>query len=501
MAVFGTSSVIGHLALFRLGAATAADVCSGISCAAMSAEAATDEVSQLQLPPAEDRGPSFVQGGENENPYRQGFPGLAGDWLNPDSIGSLNDGLVKVGVGHTLLGAKNCTYGKDGGSMIHCSPDEVAENQYLNVFPGASTQCLDGSDYYFTFRRGDPKKLIIHFQGGGACWDALSFNLDLTINGSRFQACYHSVEPMDHTTGIHDRRASDNPWADYSILVINYCSGDMHGGSNDYYWRFLNLDPVKIRGFENAMSGISWALAHFGSLDQLTISGSSAGSLGIQLWSRYVLNHFHSRSKDAVVIGDSFVGVLFPPWAVLSSEAKIINTWNMCNKLLMTRQQYYKCKQGRMLLADLWQDAMKEFRTARFSSVQSKVDHTQLFFEKAFEATSLRPVGALMTQTQFLKYASLQMKQWFKNNPNYFVYQVNGDQHTFLPERFLQATPTMPNGGGTDEPSMAQWLTDLVQLTNGPKHRTVCTGEPFTVTQFSKLPNITLCARMLRTQQ
>ncbi len=32
--------------------------------------------------------------------------------------------------------------------------------------------CSDGSPYRFYVSPGDPKKVVIDFQGGGACWDA-----------------------------------------------------------------------------------------------------------------------------------------------------------------------------------------------------------------------------------------------------------------------------------------------------------------------------------------
>jgi hypothetical protein len=32
--------------------------------------------------------------------------------------------------------------------------------------------CSDGSPYRFYVSPGDPKKVVLDFQGGGACWDA-----------------------------------------------------------------------------------------------------------------------------------------------------------------------------------------------------------------------------------------------------------------------------------------------------------------------------------------
>ena len=38
------------------------------------------------------------------------------------------------------------------------------------LFPGGDTVCSNGNEYAFFVRPGDPKQLLIYFQGGGACW-------------------------------------------------------------------------------------------------------------------------------------------------------------------------------------------------------------------------------------------------------------------------------------------------------------------------------------------
>lgn len=46
------------------------------------------------------------------------------------------------------------------------------------VAPGGDTRCLleDKGPYEFVARAGDPRKLLLAFEGGGACWDAVSFD-------------------------------------------------------------------------------------------------------------------------------------------------------------------------------------------------------------------------------------------------------------------------------------------------------------------------------------
>ncbi|MEO8359601.1 MAG: esterase, partial [Vicinamibacteria bacterium] len=44
--------------------------------------------------------------------------------------------------------------------------------QWETVVPGGDTICSDGSPFRFFVYRSDPSKLLIEFEGGGACWNA-----------------------------------------------------------------------------------------------------------------------------------------------------------------------------------------------------------------------------------------------------------------------------------------------------------------------------------------
>ena len=38
--------------------------------------------------------------------------------------------------------------------------------------PGGDCGCSDGSEFSFRVRKADPKKIVFHLQGGGACFSA-----------------------------------------------------------------------------------------------------------------------------------------------------------------------------------------------------------------------------------------------------------------------------------------------------------------------------------------
>jgi len=48
------------------------------------------------------------------------------------------------------------------------------------IEPGGDTVCSDGTPYKFFVRPGAADKLMVYFQGGGACWTGVTCDPDLT---------------------------------------------------------------------------------------------------------------------------------------------------------------------------------------------------------------------------------------------------------------------------------------------------------------------------------
>src|SRR5690349_7759662 len=48
---------------------------------------------------------------------------------------------------------------------------DLEPGEWTWIYPGGDTECALGGEYRFLVRPGDTDKLLIHFEGGGACWD------------------------------------------------------------------------------------------------------------------------------------------------------------------------------------------------------------------------------------------------------------------------------------------------------------------------------------------
>jgi hypothetical protein len=265
--------------------------------------------------------------------------------------------------------------------------------------------------------------------------------------------------------GAFNTSDAENPWQDYSFLIVNYCSGDFHGGDADQQWGAL-FSTVKFRGVANSLSALEYGLKNFPKLQKLTVSGSSAGSLAVQLWSKKVLDLFAGRSEDIFVVADSFLGVLYPPSKVQEQEAYLYRTWNMCNPKVLDPDQVQGCSEGKLLLAEVWLRAMSKYPDVRFAATNSKTDFTQITFARAFEVTQLTVPGAVMGNGVFYKYAALQLEDWFERRSNFHSYLVQGHFHTFLPQAMCTATPGSAGGDGS-RPRMIDWLAELVNPRSG----------------------------------
>ena len=139
---------------------------------------------------------------------------------------------------------------------------------------------------------------MISFQGGGVGWDILTLEI-LPRLSTKF--CQRNITKQ-YPYGIYDRSNSNNAFKDYTIV-------DLHAGEATR----KTSPEVKQTGYKNTMATMNWINSQIGDylnsdLDSLVISGQSAGAIGAQLWSHYIIENFKAENK--VVIIDSYLGVV-----------------------------------------------------------------------------------------------------------------------------------------------------------------------------------------------
>jgi len=93
--------------------------------------------------------------------------------------------------------------------------------------------CADGSDYQYLTWAGDPDKVVIFLQGGGACFTAETCEI-----GSPAQSFSHDIvadleaaRSGGFRRGLFDFDNPENPVGDWSVIYLPYCTGDVFLGT------------------------------------------------------------------------------------------------------------------------------------------------------------------------------------------------------------------------------------------------------------------------------
>ncbi|MCH7788969.1 MAG: hypothetical protein IH940_05955, partial [Acidobacteria bacterium] len=140
-------------------------------------------------------------------------------------------------------------------SSDEAGPPSGEDIEWVTHEAGAGCVCTDGSEYIYFSRTNNPEKVLLYYQGGGACFseemcDFNSGSYDATIDPDE--------HPSDPGSGIFELDNPNNPFADWSIIFMPYCSGDVFLGdtTNDYDddgdGEVLTIEH---RGYRNALHG------------------------------------------------------------------------------------------------------------------------------------------------------------------------------------------------------------------------------------------------------
>ena len=197
-------------------------------------------------------------------------------------------------------------------------PNYVPDATYpLGVRPDGPV-CIAGSPYSVFTRKGDPKKLLIFLQGGGACWQNFSFCNILAVSQGPDQPG-QEPPPDAPFPGVFDPTGPGNPFADYSVVYMPYCDGSTFGGDNDVNDSSFPFGPTRHhRGLRNVSAGMDVAGEMFPKAKQITVMGHSAGGVGVAAFTPFLARFVFGNNTKLTVYNDAgpiAVNLGTPPWA------------------------------------------------------------------------------------------------------------------------------------------------------------------------------------------
>ncbi len=173
----------------------------------------------------------------------------------------------------------------------------VALDQWTAVDPGEDCMCMDGSPFELWDRPADPTKVVLYFEGGGACFSAETCDFEdstATVN-------LDLGSPPAGRGGIFDQANPENPLADYSVVYVPYCSGDVHiGNKTTEYSEDLT---VVHNGYVNATAGLEYMLEAYPDVDDLVVAGASAGAVPTPLFAALAADEV--PDAKVTTLGDS----------------------------------------------------------------------------------------------------------------------------------------------------------------------------------------------------
>lgn len=294
--------------------------------------------------------------------------------------------------------------------------------QWETVAPGGDTICSDGSPYRFFVHRGDPGKLLIEFEGGGACWSGSTCEAD--VYNRRVISDPETARQTGQLQGIYDRTNPANPLRDYTHVYIPYCTGDLHWGNAAATYTALAGNPyvVQHKGATNASTALNWAGANVPAPSQVVVAGCSAGGYGAALWSaKIALAYPGARMVEladsaAGVVPEGFFSIPFASWNVADAWPGFIPdlALDRVDPAALTLPRLYTAVAG-------------YFPTASFSQFNTRADTVQIFFYALSKGTI-----SVTDPADWSAKMVANVEQISAANPNFRAYLAQGAEHCVI---------------------------------------------------------------------
>ena len=331
-----------------------------------------------------------------------------------------------------------CTLSLGSSLAEPLGSSSASVSEWTQIRPGADTGCAFNTEFTFFYRAGpDPSKLLIYFEGGGACWEWVSCSgmSDSSVSNDE-------VSPF---AGIFDFSNAANPMREYSIVFIPYCTGDVHIGDTIQHYgdpgRSIRVAHLGYRNVEAVFGWLSTRLAQAPS--SVIISGTSAGAYGALFYAPRVAEIFPAATL--ALIGDSGV-------PLLKDYPVILRQWGTPKVLRRIRKIQAELTQRDLTL----ESAHQYFASQRPSAALAVATSDRDAIQSAFYVISGSPRARAAT------YALLDELE--RTIPRFYGFVVAGSDHgLFVTNRFYSYS--------VDGVSLVDWLRGAVSGRNIGSHR------------------------------
>ncbi|AKT39798.1 pectin acetylesterase-family hydrolase [Chondromyces crocatus] len=299
--------------------------------------------------------------------------------------------------------------------------------------PGGETTCSRGGEFAFIVRPGDPTKVIVEFEGGGACWNEQTCSFAGAIFKETVDTERYTASPPG---GWYDQSREGHPMKGWTHVYIPYCTGDIHWGDNvQTYGQGEKAVTIRHKGAVNVRAALDWVYRELRAPEKIFVTGCSAGGYGSIWWAPELQRHYgasrvyHFSDSAAGVITSDFFEKSFPSWNAQASFPSFVGDFREATSL----SALY-----RMIAAHYPENVYSQFNTLH--------DDNQTFYFTAMGGGGTDAWTAQMLASV----ASIEAAA-----PKFGAFIAGGEQHCILPyENFYTA-----EAGGT---KLTTWLADMV---------------------------------------
>lgn len=312
----------------------------------------------------------------------------------------------------------------------------MLEDGWNTIEPGDPTTCSDGSPFSFFVRPGNPELVHFYLEGGGACWNGPTCDL----NGRPTYSPVVNETDGQSANGVFAFDREDNPLRDYTTVFVPYCSGDVHLGDRTVEYTVSDEEgertfTIEHRGLANGRAAMDWLEAHLGSPSAIFVSGSSAGSIPSPVYASWLAEAWPDARVTS--LGDGAGG-----YRGVSEEPPYLS-WGTQEALDWPRLTGLGSE---MSFEDLYVAAAARQPRVRYATYDTAEDSVQLDFLRLGN----QPTDSL------LPLIDANYDEILAANPEFRRFVAGGDLHTILrsPEVYTYRV---------GDRRFVDWLTDLVE--------------------------------------
>lgn len=341
----------------------------------------------------------------------------------------------------TLLLALGCESDPEFVDPMDGRPTRPDRGEWIEVEPGGETRCARGDAYRYFVRGGDPSKVIIDFQGGGACWneETCGFADSLFSDETGTVETFQQAIADGILGGIY---SEDGAFSDYTIIHIPYCTGDIHWGNSTV--DYTDALTIEHRGFVNATAALDWIYSRYPDPERVFVNGCSAGAYGAALHSAYIAQSY--PDARIAVLADSGAGIITDDFLTQS-----LPNWN-AEPALPPFIDGLQRPLSELTLPDLYVEIGGAFPQMRMAQTATQFDADQIFFYGAMGGDPFDWTPAFRASLSDIEASS----------PNFRAYVPPGSVHCaaiypYFDEREVNGV------------AMSDWVEQLVEGEDAPE--------------------------------